>query len=185
MISTNDFRTGLTIEVDGGIWQVVEFQHVKPGKGAAFVRSKLKNIRTGAAQEKTFRAGEKVARAHIETKEMQYLYNSGEEYTFMDTETYDQINIPASRLEKEVKFLLENMNVHIMNYKGEIIGIDLPNTVTLEVVETEPGIKGDTATGATKSATLETGLTVQVPLFINVGDKLIIDTRNEAYVSRA
>lgn len=185
MVSTNDFRTGLTIEVDGDIWQVVEFQHVKPGKGAAFVRSKLKNMRNGAVQERTFRAGEKLPKAHIETREMQYLYNSGDEYTFMDTETYEQINLPASRLEHEMKFLLENMNVYIVNYKSEVIGIQLPNTVILEVTETEPGIKGDTATGATKNATLETGLTVQVPLFINQGDKLIIDTRNVAYVSRA
>lgn len=185
MISTNDFRTGLTIEVDGDIWQVVEFQHVKPGKGAAFVRSKLKNMRNGAVQERTFRAGEKLPKAHIETREMQYLYNSGDEYTFMDTESYEQINLPASRLEHEKKFLLENMNVYIVNYKNEVIGIQLPNTVVLEVTETEPGIKGDTATGATKNATLETGLTVQVPLFINQGDKLIIDTRNVAYVSRA
>lgn len=185
MVSTNDFRTGLTIEVDGDIWQVVEFQHVKPGKGAAFVRSKLKNMRSGAVQERTFRAGEKLPKAHIETREMQYLYNSGDEYTFMDTETYEQINLPASRLEHEIQFLLENMNVYIVNYKNEVIGIQLPNTVVLEVTETEPGVKGDTATGATKNATLETGLTVQVPLFINQGDKLIIDTRNIAYVSRA
>jgi len=185
LISSNDFRTGLTIEVDGDIWQIIDFQHVKPGKGAAFVRSKLKNLRNGSVQEKTFRAGEKIPRAHIETKEMQYLYSSGDEYTFMDTQTYDQINIPASRLERELKFLKENMNVHIVSYKGEIIGIDLPNTVVLEVTDTEPGIKGDTATGATKAATLETGLTIQVPLFVNVGDKLIIDTRSEQYVSRA
>lgn len=185
MISTNDFRTGLTIEVDGDIWQVVEFQHVKPGKGAAFVRSKLKNMRNGAVQEKTFRAGEKLARARIETKEMQYLYNSGDEYTFMDTATYEQINLPASRLEKEIKFLKENMNVYIVDYSGEIIGIQLPNTVVLKVTETEPSVKGDTATGASKAATLETGLIVQVPLFVNEGDNLIIDTRLEEYVSRA
>ncbi len=185
MVSTNDFRTGLTIEVDGDIWQIVEFQHVKPGKGAAFVRSKLKNMRNGSVQEKTFRAGEKIPKARIETKQMQYLYNSGDEYTFMDTETYDQINIPASRLEREIKFLLENMNVHIVDYQGEILGVQLPNTVILEVVETEPGIKGDTATGATKAATLETGLVIQVPLFVNIGDKLNIDTRTEQYLSRA
>jgi len=185
LISSNDFKTGLTIEVDNGIWQIVDFQHVKPGKGAAFVRSKLKNLRNGSVQEKTFRAGEKIARARIETHEMQYLYNSGDEYTFMDTETYDQINLPADSLKQEIKFLLENMTVYIVNYKGEIIGIDLPNSVTLEVTETEPGIKGDTATGATKAATLETGLTIQVPLFVNVGDKLIVDTRKEEYVSRA
>lgn len=185
MISTNDFKTGLTIEVDGDIWQVVEFQHVKPGKGAAFVRSKLKNMRTGSAQEKTFRAGEKIEKAHIETREMQYLYNSGEEYEFMDTESFEQISIPVSRLKHEKNFLLENMNVYIVNYKDEIIGIQLPNSVILEVIETEPGIKGDTATGASKNATLETGLVVQVPLFINQGDKLIIDTRSGDYVSRA
>lgn len=185
MISSNDFRTGSTIEVDGDIYTVIEFQHVKPGKGAAFVRTKLKNIRNGSVQEKTFRAGEKMPRARIETKKMQYLYDSGDEYTFMDTETYDQINIPATRLEKETKYLLENMEVHIVSYQGEILGIDLPNTVILEVVETEPGIKGDTATGATKAATFQTGLKLQVPLFINVGDKLIVDTRTEAYVSRA
>ncbi|MGD9678008.1 MAG: elongation factor P [Vulcanibacillus sp.] len=185
MISTNDFRTGVTIEFDGDIWQVVEFQHVKPGKGAAFVRTKLKNMRNGAVQEKTFRAGEKVAKARIETKEMQYLYSSGEEYTFMDTATYEQINLPTSRLEKEIKFLKENMNVYIVDYDGEIIGIQLPNTVTLKVVETEPSVKGDTAQGASKAATLETGLIVFVPLFINTGDNLIIDTRLEEYVSRA
>ncbi len=185
MISTNDFRTGITIEIDGDIYQIMEFQHVKPGKGAAFVRSKLRNIRNGSVQEKTFRAGEKVSKARIENKEMQYLYNSNDEYTFMDTQTYEQINLPISRLEKEVKFLIENMNVYIVDFNGEIIGIQLPNTVILEVTETEPSVKGDTAQGATKSATLETGLTVQVPLFINTGDKLIIDTREESYVSRA
>lgn len=185
MVSTSDFRTGLTIEVDGDIYQIMEFQHVKPGKGAAFVRSKLRNMRNGSVQERTFRAGEKIPKARIETKEMQYLYNSGDEYTFMDTQSYDQINLPVSRLEKEVKFLIENMNVFIIDYNGEIIGIQLPNTVILEVTDTEPSVKGDTAQGATKAATLETGLTVQVPLFINAGDKLIIDTRDEAYVSRA
>ncbi len=185
MISTNEFKTGLTIEVEGDIWQVVEFQHVKPGKGAAFVRSKLRSLRTGSVLEKTFRAGEKMPRAHIETKEMQYLYSSGDEYAFMDTETYEQIMIPVEQLKREIKYLKENMNVHIMNYREEIIGIDLPNSVVLEVVETEPGIKGDTATGATKAAILETGLSVQVPLFVNVGDRLIIDTRSGSYVSRA
>lgn len=185
MISTNDFRTGVTIELDGDIYQIMEFQHVKPGKGAAFVRSKLRNMRNGSVQEKTFRAGEKVPKARIETKEMQYLYGSGDEYTFMDTQSYEQINLPISRLEKEVKFLVENMNVHIVDYNGEIIGIQLPNTVILEVTDTEPSVKGDTAQGASKNATLETGLTIQVPLFINTGDKLIIDTREEVYVSRA
>ncbi|MBH8582178.1 MULTISPECIES: elongation factor P [Thermoactinomyces] len=185
MISVNDFRTGLTIELDNDVWQVMEFQHVKPGKGAAFVRSKLRNLRNGNIQERTFRAGEKVPRAMVETREMQYLYESGGEYTFMDNETYEQITLPKERLEYELNFLQENMNIQIMVYKGETIGIQLPNTVELEVVETEPGIKGDTATGGSKPAKLSTGFTVQVPLFINEGDRLIIDTRSGEYVSRA
>ncbi|PTX53909.1 translation elongation factor P (EF-P) [Melghirimyces profundicolus] len=185
MISTNDFRTGLTIELDGDVWQVIDFQHVKPGKGSAFVRSKLRNLRNGNIQERTFRAGEKVPRAHVETRQMQYLYDSGDEYTFMDNETYEQISIPASQLEREIKFLKENMNVNLIIYNGETLGVDLPNTVELEVVETDPGIRGDTATGGTKPAKLETGLVVQVPLFINEGDKLVIDTRKGEYVSRA
>ncbi|GAB7386813.1 elongation factor P [Bacillaceae bacterium] len=185
MISVNDFRTGLTIEVDGEIWEVLDFQHVKPGKGSAFVRSKLKNLRSGAIQEKTFRAGEKVAPARIETREMQYLYASGDEHTFMDMSTYDQVTIPAEKIKRELKFLKENMLVHIVSYEGEILGVQLPNTVELEVVETEPGIRGDTQSGGSKPAKLETGLVVQVPFFVNVGDKLIIDTRTEEYVSRA
>ncbi|WP_078391698.1 elongation factor P [Shouchella patagoniensis] len=184
MISVNDFKTGLTIEVDNGIWQVMEFQHVKPGKGAAFVRSKLRNLRTGAIQEKTFRAGEKVAKAHIENRRMQYLYASGDTHTFMDNESYEQLELQASQIEYELKFLKENMEVQIITYESETLGVEVPNTVTLEVVETEPGIKGDTASGGTKPATVETGLTVQVPFFVNQGDKLIIDTRNASYVSR-
>ena len=185
MISVNDFKTGLTIEVDGGIWQVMDFQHVKPGKGAAFVRSKLRNLRTGAIQEKTFRAGEKVAKAHIENRRMAYLYASGDMHTFMDNETYEQLELSSSQLEYELKFLKENMVVQVMTYQGETLGVELPNTVELKVTETEPGIKGDTASGGTKPATLETGLTVQVPFFINEGEVLIIDTRNAAYMSRA
>ncbi|MBO8170344.1 MAG: elongation factor P [Bacillaceae bacterium] len=185
MISVNDFRTGLTIEVDGDIWQVIDFQHVKPGKGAAFVRSKLRNLRSGSIQEKTFRAGEKVQKARIDTKEMQYLYASGDQHTFMDTSSYEQVTLSADQIERELKFLKENMMVNMMEYDGEIIGVQLPNTVELEVTDTEPGIKGDTASGGTKPATMETGLVVQVPFFVNVGDKLIIDTRSEEYVSRA
>lgn len=185
MISVNDFKTGLTIEVDGGIWSVVEFQHVKPGKGAAFVRSKLRNLRTGAIQEKTFRAGEKVERAHIERRKMQYLYASGTTHTFMDNESYEQLELQASQLEEELKYLLENMEVHIITYEGETLGVELPNTVELEVTETEPGIKGDTASGGSKPATVETGLVVQVPFFINIGDKLVINTSDGKYVSRA
>ncbi|WP_409297834.1 elongation factor P [Peribacillus sp. SCS-26] len=184
MISVNDFRTGLTIEVDGGIWTVIEFQHVKPGKGAAFVRSKLRNLRTGAIQEKTFRAGEKVAKAHIENRKMQYLYASGDDHVFMDNETYEQIELPASQIERELKFLKENMEVYIMTFQAETLGVELPNTVTLEVTETEPGIKGDTASGGSKPATVETGLVVQVPFFVNVGDKLVVNTTDGSYVSR-
>ncbi|NMB13472.1 MAG: elongation factor P [Firmicutes bacterium] len=185
MISVNDLRTGLTLELDGEVWSVVEFLHVKPGKGAAFVRTKLKNVRTGAVAERTFRAGERVARARIDTRQMQYLYSSGDEYHFMDTDTFEQIGLPASTLEGAVNYLKENMVIGIQFYEGEAIGVDLPTAVELEVTETEPGFKGDTATGGTKPATLETGLVVQVPLFIEQGDVLKIDTRTGEYLSRA
>ncbi|MGI6552853.1 MAG: elongation factor P [Bacillota bacterium] len=185
MISTNDFRTGLTIELEGDVYTVVDFQHVKPGKGAAFVRSKLKNRRTGAVIEKTFRAGEKVARAHVERREMQYLYTDGSSYVFMDTDNYEQISLSAEQLEDALKFLKENMLIHVLFYKGQSFGVELPHTVELSVVETEPGVRGDTATGATKAAVLETGAVVQVPLFVDVGDVLIIDTRTGEYVQRA
>jgi len=185
MISVNDFRTGLTIRVDEGIWSVIEFQHVKPGKGAAFVRSKLRNLRTGSIQEKTFRGGEKVERAHIENRRMQYLYANGEQHTFMDLESYEQTELSAKQIAEQLRFLKENMEVHIQSFEGETIGVELPNTVELEVTETEPGIKGDTASGGSKPATLETGYTVQVPFFVNQGDRLIIDTRTGNYVSRA
>ncbi|MGN8645452.1 elongation factor P [Gracilibacillus sp. HCP3S3_G5_1] len=185
MISVNDFKTGLTIEVDGGIWQVLEFQHVKPGKGAAFVRSKLRNLRNGNIQEKTFRGGEKVNRAHIENRKMQYLYASGDTHTFMDTNSYEQTELQTNQIERELQFIKENMEVNILTYEGETIGVDLPNNVELTVTETEPGIKGDTASGGTKPATLETGLTVQVPFFVNEGDVLVISTTDGKYVSRA
>lgn len=185
MISSNDFRPGATIEVDGQIFRVIEFLHVKPGKGAAFVRTKLKNVKTGAVREQTFRAGEKVPRAHVETREMQYLFSENDMYTFMDTETYEQIQIPKAQLEYELNFLKENMNCYIMLHEGVAIGVDLPNTVELEVARTEPGIKGDTATGGSKPATVETGYTLQVPLFVNEGDHLLIDTRSGNYISRA
>lgn len=185
MISVNDFKTGLTIEVDNGIWQVLEFQHVKPGKGAAFVRSKLRNLRNGNIQEKTFRGGEKVSRAHIENNKMQYLYSSGDTHTFMDSNTYEQLELQTNQIEEQLKYLKENMEVNIMIYQGETLGVNLPNNVELEVVETEPGVKGDTASGGTKPAILETGLSVQVPFFINQGDVLIISTADGKYVSRA
>ncbi|MFE0559895.1 elongation factor P [Paenibacillus sp. NPDC058910] len=185
MISVNDFKTGLTVEVDGDIFTVLDFQHVKPGKGAAFVRSKLKNLRNGNTVEKTFRAGETIGRAIIDNRGVQYLYASGQEHVFMDNETYDQFSLTNEQLEWELNFLRENMNVNIISYQGEILGINLPNSVELKVVETEPGIKGNTATGATKSAKVETGLNVQVPLFINEDDVLLIDTREGKYISRA
>ncbi|GAK39897.1 elongation factor P [Paenibacillus urinalis] len=185
MISVNDFKTGLTVEVDGDIFTVLDFQHVKPGKGAAFVRSKLKNLRNGNTVERTFRAGETIGRAQIDNRGVSYLYASGDEHTFMDNETYDQFTLTSDQLEWELNFLKENMNVNIISYQGEILGINLPNSVELKVVETEPGIKGNTATGATKNAKVETGLNVQVPLFINEGDVLIIDTREGKYNSRA
>lgn len=185
MISVNDFKTGLTIETDGGIWRVMDFQHVKPGKGAAFVRSKLKNLRTGAVQEKTFRAGEKVNRAQIDNNKMQYLYANGNDHVFMDNNSYEQIEIPGDQLKHELKFLKENMNISIVTYEGETLGVELPKNVELQVTECEPGIKGDTASGATKSATLETGLTLQVPLFVNEGDVLVVSTDDGSYVSRA
>lgn len=184
MISVNDFKTGLTIKVDNGIWKVMDFQHVKPGKGAAFVRSKLRNLRTGAIQEKTFRAGEKVEKAQIDNRRMQYLYANGDSHVFMDNETYDQLELPGDKLEYELKFIKENMEVQIQSYEGETIGIELPNTVTLQVTETEPGIKGDTATGATKQATVETGYSLNVPLFVNEGDLLVINTTDGSYLSR-
>ena len=185
MISTSDFKTGLTIEIDGAIFQIVEFQHVKPGKGAAFVRTKLRNKRTGSIVEKTFRSGEKVGKAHIEKQEMQYLYPEGDAYVFMNTETYEQVSLSAVLLGDGLKFLKDNMNILVEYYGSEAIGAELPNTVVLTVAATEPGVKGDTATNVTKEATLETGATVQVPMFVNEGDELVIDTRNGAYVSRA
>lgn len=185
MISVNDFKTGLTIEFDGDIWRVMDFQHVKPGKGAAFVRSKLRNLRSGNVNEKTFRAGEKVAKAQIDNRRMQYLYANGDEHIFMDNESYEQIELPEKQIEDELKFLKENMEVHVIMFKEEVLGVELPVTVVLEVAETEPGIKGDTASGGSKPAKMETGVVVQVPFFINIGDKLIINTVESEYVSRA
>lgn len=185
MISVNDFRTGLTVAIEGDVWQVVEFQHVKPGKGAAFVRAKMKNLRSGTIIERTFRAGEKVPRARVEKKEMQYLYNDGADYVFMDMESYDQISLGKDQIGEGIKYLKEQMTIQILQYQGQTIGVELPNFVELTVVETEPGVKGDTATGATKQAVLETGATVQVPLFVNVGDVLRIDTRTGNYIERA
>ncbi len=185
MISVNDFKTGLTIKMDNTVWQVIDFQHVKPGKGAAFVRSRLRNLKNGNIQEKTFRGGEKVGKAHVEHNTMQYLYATGDAHAFMDMNSYEQIELPESQIEKELKFIKENMEVTIIMFEGDILGIDLPNNVNLEVVETEPGIKGDTSSGGSKPAVLETGLVVQVPFFINKGDILTVNTSEGKYQSRA
>lgn len=185
MISTNDFRTGQTIEMEGDVFQIIEFQHVKPGKGAAFVRSKLRNVRTGAVIEKTFNAGEKMPKARIEKREVQYLYNDGKDYNFMDMESYDQIAMTAEQLGDAVKYLKENMIIQVLTFQEKSIGVEMPNFVELEVIDTAPGIKGDTASGGSKPATLESGTIVQVPFFINVGDKLQIDTRTGNYIKRA
>jgi len=185
MISTNEFKTGITIEMEGEIYSVLEFQHVKPGKGAAFVRSKLKNLRTGSIVDHTFRAGEKVARAHLERKEMEYLYRDGDFYYVMDAETYEQVALSAEQIGDSIKYLKENDRLSIVVYGDEIVGVDVPVTVVLKISDAEPGIKGDTASGATKPATTETGLVVQVPLFINSGDSIKIDTRTGSYIERA
>ena len=185
MISTNEFKTNVTVTIDGDAWQVVEFQHVKPGKGAAFVRAKMRNLCTGAVVERTFNAGERMPKARIDRREMQYLYESDGMYVFMDNETYEQTELSKETLGTALIFLKENMDVKIMIYEGRVLGVDLPNTVELTVVETEPGIKGDTATGGSKNATMDTGYVVKVPLFINEGDVLAIDTRTGDYISRA
>ena len=185
MISTSDFRTGITFELDDEVMQMVEFQHVKPGKGAAFVRCKLRNMKTGAMVERTFRPGEKFNQALVERKEMQYLYKDESNWTFMDTENYEQITLPESLLEDAPKYLQENMITGILFCNDQIIGMDLPKQVELRVVATDPGIKGDTASGGSKPATMETGVVVQVPFFVNENEVLIIDTRTGNYVSRA
>lgn len=185
MISSNDFKTGQTIQYNGNIWRVIEFQHVKPGKGQAFVRSKLKNLRSGSIQDVTFRAGEKVDTAHIDTKTMQYLYDNAGSHVFMDTSTYEQLEIPEEQIKSELRFMKENMEVNIVMYENEVLGVDLPNKVELKVTATEPGIRGDTSGGGSKPATLETGAVVTVPLFINVEDVLVINTDEGKYVSRA
>lgn len=185
MISAGDFRNGITIEIDGNIFQIIEFQHVKPGKGAAFVRTKLKNIVSGGVVEKTFRPTEKCPQARIDRKEMQYLYEDGDLYNFMDTETYDQIALNSDTVGDALKFVKENEMVKVCSYNGNVFAIEPPLFVELEITETEPGFKGDTATGATKPAIVETGAQVSVPLFVNQGDKIKIDTRTGEYLSRA
>ncbi len=184
MITAGDFRNGLTFDMDGNVMQIIEFQHVKPGKGAAFVRTKLRNVITGAVIEKTFNPTDKYPTALVERKDMQYLYNDGELYYFMDMETYEQLPIDASKLGDNFKFVKEEMMCKIMSYKGTVFGVEPPMFVELKVTETEPGFKGDTATGASKPATLETGATIKVPLFVDIGDVLRIDTRTGEYLER-
>jgi elongation factor P len=185
MVSAGDFKNGITIELEGNIYQIIEFQHVKPGKGAAFVRTKLKNIKSGGVVEKTFRPTEKFENAHIDRKEMQYLYQDGDLYYFMDSETYDQIAINADVIGDALKFVKENENCKIASHNGSVFAVEPPISVDLLVTECEPGVKGDTATGATKPCTVETGATLNVPLFINQGDMIRIDTRTGEYSSRA
>ncbi len=183
MVSAGDFRNGLTIEVEGNVYQVIEFQHVKPGKGAAFVRTKLKNIKSGGVIERTFRPTEKCPQAHIDRADMQYLY-SDDMYHFMNVETYDQIDMTADQVGDSLKFVKENEMVKMLSHNGQVFAIEPPLFVELEITETEPGFKGDTAQGATKPATLETGATVQVPLFVETGDVISIDTRTGEYLKR-
>ena len=183
MVSAGDFRNGLTIEYDGNVYQVIEFQHVKPGKGAAFVRTKLKNIKTGGVIENSFRPTEKCPQAHIERMDMQYLYKD-DMYHFMNTETYDQIDMAIDQCEEPMKFVKENEMVKMLSHNGEVFTIEPPLFVELEVTETEPGFKGNTAQGATKPATVETGATIQVPLFVEIGDVIQIDTRTGEYMTR-
>ncbi len=184
MISAGDFRKGITFEMDGEVYTIVDFQHVKPGKGAAFVRTKIKNIKTGSTIEKSFNPNDKYPKAHIETKEMQYLYNDGNLYYFMDLETYEQIPLNEDQVEEAIKYIKENMNATIKFHNGEAFSVEPPNFVELEVIQTEPGFKGDTATGANKPAVVETGATITVPLFVNTGDIIRIDTRSGEYMER-
>lgn len=184
MISTNDFKTGITFEMDGQVFQVVEFMHVKPGKGSAFVRAKVKNVRTGAIIERTFKAGEKLPKARIDNRDMQYLYSEGEMYYLMDTQNYEQVGISEEKLGDAQKYLKENMVISVSFYNGQIMGVEVPNFVELVVTQTDPGVKGDTATGGTKPATLESGAMVQVPLFVNEGEMIRVDTRTGTYMER-
>lgn len=185
MISAGDFKKGITVEMDGKLFTIIDFQHVKPGKGPAFVRTKIKNVMSGAVIERTFSPNEKMIKAHIETKDMQYLYNDGELYYFMDNESFEQLPLEFSKVEEALPFMLENANAQIKFYKGSAFSVIPPNFVILAIAETDPGLKGDTASNTTKPATLETGFTIHVPLFINIGDKVRIDTRTGEYMERA
>ena len=185
VISTNQFKNGMHIELEGSVWRIVEFQHVKPGKGGAFVRTKLRNLDSGAVVDKTFRAGEKFPRVFTEVKAMQYLYDDGSQTVFMDEETFEQLSLPHASVEDELPYMRPSDSVQIFFVGGQPSGIQLPASVELEVSDTEPGVKGDTVSNVTKPATLETGAVVQVPLFVNIGDRLKVDTREKRYISRA
>jgi len=185
MVSAGDFRKGLTIEIDGQVWVIVDFQHVKPGKGAAFVRTKIKNIMQGNVLEKTFNPSEKFPKAHVETKEMEYLYSDGELFYFMDNETYEQLPLGKDKVEDALQYIKENMTATIKFFKGEAFSVDPPNFVVLQVAETDPGFKGDTATAGNKPAIMETGAKIMVPLFVNEGDMIRVDTRTGEYMERA
>jgi elongation factor P len=184
-VDTNSFKNGMHIELDGKVWRIVEFQHVKPGKGGAFVRTKLKSLDAGAVVDRTFRAGEKFPRVHTETKNVQFLYDDGSEAHFMDAETFEQFALPHGELEEELPFLQPNASVQVLAVNGAPSSVQLPASVELAVLETEPGVKGDTVSNVTKPATLETGAVIQVPLFVNVGDRLKVDPREKRYISRA
>ena len=184
MISSNDFRSGVSIELDGSVWRVVEFLHVKPGKGSAFVRTKLKNAQTGNVVEKTFRAGETVPQANLDKRSMQYTYRDVDQFVFMDMETFEESRLTEEQLAEKAKYLKEEMEVNVLFWNETILDVELPTSVTLEVVETDPGVKGDTATGGSKPAILETGAQIMVPLFISIGEKVKVDTRNDSYLGR-
>jgi len=183
--TTNDLKNGMTLDLDGVLWNVVEFQHVKPGKGGAFVRTKLKNVMTGQVVERTFNAGTKVDVATVDKSDMQYLYPDGSDYVFMDNDTYDQIHVPASAVGEAKSYLLENMTATVVRHESTVLYIELPASVELTITYTEPGVQGDRSTGGSKPATLETGATVQVPLFITQGEKIKVDTRDGRYLGRA
>jgi elongation factor P len=184
MISSNDFRTGTSIELDGSVWRVIEFLHVKPGKGSAFVRTKLKNVQTGSTVDKTFRAGETMPQAVLEKSTMQHTYKEGDQYVFMDMETYEEARLSEEQIGDRVKYLKAEMEVSVLMWNEKVLEVELPNSVTLEITQTDPGVKGDTATGGTKPAILETGAQVMVPLFIAQGEKIKVDTRNGSYLGR-
>ena len=185
VVSTNEFKNGMHIELDGSVWRIVEFQHVKPGKGGAFVRTKVKSVDSGSVVDRTFRAGEKFPRIFTEVKNMQYLYDSGDDVVFMDDETYEQLSIPHASLEDELPYLVPSSSVQLLFVGGKPSGVQLPASLELQVTETEPGVKGDTVSNVTKPATLETGAVVQVPLFVNPGDRIKVDPREGRYISRA